>query len=77
MKHDFTPEELEILRVLKENIGVEYLACDQRFGLHGYIGKPVKLETIWDNNGGWRVGIKGISSIKWEETEPVCIADYV
>ena len=76
MRHNFTREELEAIRTLKENVGVEYLARDKQFGLHGYIGRPKKLEGIWDNDGGWRVGIKGFDSIRWEEDEPVCLADY-
>lgn len=73
----FTADELAIMRVLKENLGIEYLACDQKFGLHGFIGKPSKLEAFWSNHEGFRIGVNGITSIKWEEAVPVCISDYV
>lgn len=71
----FTEEEMNIMKVLKENIGVEYLARDKEFGLHGYIGKPHKVGNIWDNDHGWRIGVRGIESVKWEDDEPVCLKD--
>lgn len=79
MNKTFTTGQKAILIFLKEIIGVEYLARDKEFGLHAYIGKPTKTGYIWDNNNGWRVGIKKgeFPNILWEDDEPVCINDYV
>lgn len=80
MKKEFTQKQLEIMKVLKEVIGITHIACDKEYGIHGYNDAPSKDGNVWDaGHKLWRCALKKdtFPQIVWEDTEAVKLDDYL